>query len=86
MINILFIIIISSLLSGESVLPHKDLFFNDSLFSAKIKRDNYKNIMHRGGKSHYVKNFTKPVGCVFSLNVQNIYNAVMKDLSLCEES
>lgn len=41
MINILFIIIISSLLSGESVLPHKDLFINDSLFSAKIKRDNW---------------------------------------------
>ena len=54
--------------------------------SAKIKRDNYKNIMHRGVKSHYVKNFTKPVGCVFSLNVQNIYNAIMKDLSICEES
>ena len=54
--------------------------------SAKIKRDNYKNITQRGVKSHYVKNFTKPVGCVFSLNVQNIYNAIMKDLSICEES
>lgn len=41
MINILFIIVISNLLSGESVLPHKDLFINDSLFSAKIKRDNW---------------------------------------------
>ena len=50
--------------------------------SAKIKRDNYKNITQRGVKSHYVKNFTKPVGCVFSLNVQNIYNAIKKDMFL----
>ena len=54
--------------------------------SAQIKRDNYKNIMHRGVKNHYKKNFTKPVGCVSSLNVQNIYNAIMNDLSICEES
>ncbi len=50
MINILFIIIISSLLSGESVLPHKDLFINDSLFSAKIKRDNW-GVPHIYGKT-----------------------------------
>ena len=54
--------------------------------SAQIKRDNYQNIMLRGVKNHYMKNFTKPVGCVSSLNVQNIYNAIMKDLSICEES
>ena len=54
--------------------------------SAQIKRDNYQNIMHRGVKNHYIKNFTKPVGCVSSLNVQNIYNAIMNDLSICEES
>ena len=36
--------------------------------------------------NHYIKNFIKPVGCVSSLNVQNIYNAIMKDLSICEES
>ena len=54
--------------------------------SAQIKRDNYQNIMHRGVKNHYIKNFTKPVGCVSSLNVQNIYNAIMNELSICEES
>ena len=54
--------------------------------SAQIKKDNYKNIIHRGVKNHYMKNFTKPVGCVSSLNVQNIYNTIMKDLSICEES
>tara|TARA_Y100000588_G_scaffold198355_1_gene212155 strand:- start:56 stop:1000 length:945 start_codon:yes stop_codon:yes gene_type:complete len=54
--------------------------------SAQIKRDNYQNIMHRGVKNYYMKNFIKPVGCAYSLNVQNIYNAVMNDLSICEES
>ncbi len=53
---------------------------------AQIKRDNYKNIIHRGAKNHYIKNFAKPVGCISSLNVQNIYNAIMEDLSICEES
>jgi len=54
--------------------------------SIEIKKDNYKKIIHRGVKNHYMKSFTKPVGCVSSLNVQNIYNAIMKDLSICEES
>ena len=53
---------------------------------AKFKRENYKNLISRGVKNHYKKNFIKPVGCLSSLNVQNIYNAIMKDLSLCEES
>ena len=53
---------------------------------AKFKRDNYKNLISRGVKNHYKKNFIEPVGCVSSLNVQNIYNAIMKDVSLCEES
>lgn len=48
---------------------------------SKFKRENYKNLISRGVKNHYKKNFIKPVGCVSSLNVQNIYNAVMKDLS-----
>ena len=54
--------------------------------STQIQRDNYINIIHRGVKNHYMKNFIKPVGCVSSLNVQNIYNAIMKDLSICEEN
>ena len=54
--------------------------------SAQIQKDNYTNIIHRGVKNHYMKNFIKPVGCVSSLNVQNIYNAIMRDLSICEES
>ena len=53
---------------------------------SKFKRENYKNLLSRGVKNHYKKNFIKPVGCLSSLNVQNIFNAVMKDLSLCEES
>ena len=53
---------------------------------AKFKRENYKNMISRGVKNHYKKNFFKPVGCLSSLNVQNIYNAIMKDVSLCEES
>ena len=48
---------------------------------SKFKRENYKNLISRGVKNHYKKNFIKPVGCVSSLNVQNIYNAAVKDLS-----
>ena len=53
---------------------------------AKFKRENYKNMISRGVKNHYKKFFFKPVGCLSSLNVQNIYNAIMKEVSLCEES
>ena len=41
---------------------------------AKFKKENYKNLINRGVKNHYKKNFIKPVGCLSSLNVQNIYN------------
>ncbi len=54
--------------------------------SAKFKKEKYKNLISRGVKNHYKENFIKPVGCLSSLNVQNIYNAIRKDLSLCEES
>ena len=53
---------------------------------AKFKKENFKNMISRGVKNHYKKFFFKPVGCLSSLNVQNIYNAIMKDLSICEES
>ena len=53
---------------------------------AKFKRDDYSNMISRGVKNHYKKFFFKPVGCLSSLNVQNIYNAIMKETSLCEES
>jgi len=53
---------------------------------AKFKRDNYKNMISRGVKNHYKKFFFKPVGCLSSLNVQNIYNTIMKEVSICEES
>ena len=53
---------------------------------AKIKKENYKKLINRGVKNYYKNNFIKPVSCVSSLNVQNIYNAVIKDLFLCEES
>ena len=53
---------------------------------AKFKRENYSNMISRGVKNHYKKFFFKPVGCLSSLNVQNIYNAIMKETSLCEES
>ena len=53
---------------------------------AKFKRENYKNMISRGVKNHYKNFFFKPVGCLSSLNVQNIYNAIMKEVSLCEES
>ena len=49
---------------------------------AKFKREKYRNMISRGVKNHYKKFFFKPVGCLSSLNVQNIYNAGMKDLSL----
>ena len=49
---------------------------------AKFKIDNYKNLLSRGVKNHYKKNFIKPVGCLSSLNVQNIYNAIKKDMFL----
>ena len=53
---------------------------------AKLKKENYKNMISRGVKNHYKNFFFKPVGCLSSLNVQNIYNAIMKEVSLCEES
>ena len=53
---------------------------------AKFKRENYSNMISRGVKNHYKNFFFKPVGCVSSLNVQNIYNTIMKETSLCVES
>ena len=50
--------------------------------SKKFKNNNFVNMINRGVKNHYLENFKNPVGCVFSLNVQNIYNTVRKDLSL----
>ena len=49
-------------------------------------KENYKNMISRGVKNHYKNFFFKPVGCLSSLNVQNIYNAIIKEVSLCEES
>jgi len=43
-------------------------------------------MISRGVKNHYKNFFFKPVGCLSSLNVQNIYNAIRKEVSLCEES
>ena len=56
------------------------------LESTKFKKENYKNMISRGVKNHYKNFFFKPVGCLSSLNVQNIYNAIRKEVSLCEES
>jgi len=49
---------------------------------AKFKSENYKNMISRGVKNHHKKFFLKPVGCLSSLNVQNIYNVIMKEVSL----
>ena len=37
---------------------------------------------NRGVKNYYLDYIKKPVGCLSSLNVQNIYNVIKKDLSL----
>ena len=50
--------------------------------SKKLKCNNYKNMISRGVKNHYMKSIKKPVGCVSSLNIQSIYNIIKKDLSL----
>tara|TARA_Y100001970_G_scaffold289673_1_gene420808 strand:- start:4707 stop:5849 length:1143 start_codon:yes stop_codon:yes gene_type:complete len=50
--------------------------------SKNLKKNNFQNIINRGVKNYYLENFKKPVGCLSSLNVQNIYNAIKKDLSL----
>jgi len=50
--------------------------------SKRLKKNNFKNMISRGVKNHYLENFIKPVGCLSSLNVQNIYYAIKKDLSL----
>ncbi len=52
------------------------------LNSLKIKNNNFKDINNRGVKNYYLENFKKPAGCLLSLNVQDIYNAIKKDLSL----
>ena len=50
--------------------------------SSKCKNDNFKNMTNRGVKNYYLEHVKKPVGCLSSLNVQNIYNIIKKDLSL----
>ena len=55
--------------------------------SLKIKSDifknnNFKNLTNRGAKNKYLEVFKNPVGCLSSLNVQNIYNVIKKDLLL----
>ena len=50
--------------------------------SKTCKNNNFKNLINRGVKNHYLENIKKPVGCTSSLNVQNIYNVIKKDLSL----
>ena len=50
--------------------------------TTKLKKNNFKNIINRGVKNYYLENIKKPVSCASSLNVQNIYNAIKKDLSL----
>ena len=52
------------------------------LNSLKIKNNNFKDINNRGVKNYYLENFKKPPGCSLSLNVQNIYNAIKKDMFL----
>ena len=49
---------------------------------SKFKSNNYKNLTNRGVKNYYTEIIRKPVGCLSSLNVQNIYNAIKKDLLL----
>jgi len=50
--------------------------------STTCKNNNFKNFINRGVKNYYMENIKKPVGCISSLNVQNIYNVIKKDLSL----
>ena len=50
--------------------------------SKTCKNNNFKNLINRGVKNYYLENIKKPVGCTSSLNVQNIYNVIKKDLSL----
>ena len=47
-----------------------------------FKTNNFKNIINRGVKNHYYTAYKKPVGCLSSLNIQNIYNVIKKDLAL----
>ena len=39
-------------------------------------------MINRGVKNYYLQNIKNPVGCLATLNVQNIYNVIKKDLSL----
>ena len=48
--NILIILIISNFLFGENFSSEKDLLIKDSLFSAKISRDNW-GVPHIFGKT-----------------------------------
>ena len=50
--------------------------------STTCQNNNFKNLINRGVKNYYLENIKKPVGCTSSLNVQNIYNVIKKDLSL----
>ena len=50
--------------------------------STKLKKNNFKNMTNRGVKNYYLANYKKPVGCLSSLNVQTIYYAIKKDLSI----
>ena len=37
---------------------------------------------NRGVKNNYMEKIRNPVGCVSSLNIQTIFNAIRKDLLL----
>lgn len=50
--------------------------------SLDLKNKNFKNVISRGVKDYYLKNYINSVGCVSSLNISNIYNTIRKDLSL----
>tara|TARA_Y100001970_G_scaffold166351_1_gene203444 strand:+ start:9488 stop:10627 length:1140 start_codon:yes stop_codon:yes gene_type:complete len=54
-------------------LEIKDNFFKKNKFSF---------LNNRGVKNNYLEFIKKPVGCINSLNVQNIYNNIIKDIDL----
>ena len=66
-----------SLLGGADMIKVQ-LYSSQKLF----KNNDYINMSNRGVKNYYLDNIKNPICCISSLNIQNIYNVIRKDLSL----
>ena len=64
--------------TNQATWSYNSLKIKQKLF----KNNDYINMSNRGVKNYYLDNIKNPICCISSLNIQNIYNVIRKDLSL----